>query len=144
MNWIVCESGHDNDGVGLGMPILSSCLTFLLSCIADKGKYVTRSKTGSLTPKLFTDSVTSTSSSIVKSSRSNDDMLVINKDGDITRIMKAKTQTSSLLHLSTYFKLGITTVSLKVEIHINYIDSCSWCEPHLTREFSCNPGFITV
>lgn len=72
-------------------------------------RYVTRSKTGSLTPKMFTDSVTSTTQSLKASVRaassSSDEVLVINKDGDITRVTRSKTSLN--VTQSQYFKLGM-------------------------------------
>ncbi|XP_056018158.1 nucleosome-remodeling factor subunit BPTF-like isoform X3 [Ostrea edulis] len=70
---------------------------------SDARRIVTRSKTGSLTPKQFTDSVTSTTASI--KTRSSDDVLVINKDGDITRVTRSKS--ALMTQQSVYFKLGM-------------------------------------
>lgn len=68
----------------------------------DARRIVTRSKTGSLTPKQFTDSVTSTTASV--KTRSSDDVLVINKDGDITRVTRSKS--ALMMQQSVYYKLG--------------------------------------
>lgn len=75
---------------------------------------ITRSKTGSLTPKLFSDSVVGTTikttTSNVKSlnTSSADEVLIINKDGEITRIARSKlVSTSSIFSQQTYFKLGM-------------------------------------
>ncbi|XP_022313989.2 nucleosome-remodeling factor subunit BPTF-like isoform X2 [Crassostrea virginica] len=70
---------------------------------SDARRIVTRSKTGSLTPKQFTDSVTSTTASV--KTRSSDDVLVINKDGDITRVTRSKS--ALMMQQSVYFKLGM-------------------------------------
>lgn len=74
---------------------------------------ITRSKTGSLTPKLFSDSVMGTTikttTSNVKSlnTNSSDEVLVINKDGEITRVARSKlTSTTSIFSQQQYFKLG--------------------------------------
>ncbi|XP_053392915.1 nucleosome-remodeling factor subunit BPTF-like [Mercenaria mercenaria] len=75
---------------------------------------ITRSKTGSLTPKLFSDSVMGTTikttTSNVKSlnTSSTDEVLIINKDGEITRIARSKlASTSSIFSQQQYFKLGM-------------------------------------
>lgn len=70
---------------------------------SDARRIVTRSKTGSLTPKQFTDSVTSTTASV--KTRSSDDVLVINKDGDITRVTRSKS--ALMMQQSVYYKLGM-------------------------------------
>ena len=67
---------------------------------------ITRSKTGSLTPKAFTDSVTTTTATKTISKSATDDMLVINKDGDITRITRSKSSIWSL-QSHQYYKLGM-------------------------------------
>ncbi|KAK3598854.1 hypothetical protein CHS0354_008596 [Potamilus streckersoni] len=75
-------------------------------------RIITRSKTGSLTPKLFTDSVTGTT--MVKttsirslSSSSSDDLLVINKDGEITRVTRSKSSSSvTATQQQMLFRLG--------------------------------------
>ncbi|XP_005095843.3 nucleosome-remodeling factor subunit NURF301 [Aplysia californica] len=70
-------------------------------------KMLTRSKTGSLTPKLFTDSITMTTSSLKTSGKSSEDVLVMNKDGEVTRVSRGKVSlASSLAHQSVFFKLG--------------------------------------
>ncbi|KAL4240135.1 hypothetical protein ACF0H5_000929 [Mactra antiquata] len=75
---------------------------------------ITRSKTGSLTPKLFSDSVmgttikTNTSNVRTVNSSSSDEVLIINKDGEITRIARSKlSSTSSIFSQQQYFKLGM-------------------------------------
>lgn len=68
---------------------------------------LTRSKTGSLTPKLFTDSITMTTTSMKATGKSSEDILVLNKDGEISRVNRSKISvTSSLVQQSLYFKLG--------------------------------------
>ena len=70
-------------------------------------KMVTRSKTGSLTPKQFTDSVTMTTSS-VKTTKTDDNAVIFSKDGNLTRIEKSNTETVSVTQQVTrYFKLGL-------------------------------------
>ncbi|XP_052262825.1 nucleosome-remodeling factor subunit BPTF-like isoform X2 [Dreissena polymorpha] len=75
---------------------------------------ITRSKTGSLTPKLFSDSIMGTSlkttTSNVKSlsTNSSEEVLIINKDGEITRVARSKLQTTaSIFTQQQYFKLGM-------------------------------------
>ncbi|KAK3089173.1 hypothetical protein FSP39_001446 [Pinctada imbricata] len=62
-----------------------------------------------LTPKQFTDSVTATTGSLKMASRlssaSSDDVLVINKDGDITRVTRSRSAMMSTQ--SQFFKLGM-------------------------------------
>ena len=84
-------------------PTLRNCLF--------PGKMVTRSKTGSLTPKLFSDSVMGTTniktSGLKSTSSTTDEVLVINKDGEITKITRSKTSaSSSVFQQQQYFKLG--------------------------------------
>lgn len=68
---------------------------------------LTRSRTGSLTPKLFTDSITMTTTSVKASGKSSEEVLVLNKDGEITRVNRgAISVASSLVQQSVYFKLG--------------------------------------
>lgn len=74
---------------------------------------ITRSKTGSLTPKLFSDSVmgttikTTTSNVKTMSTANSEEVLIINKDGEITRIARSKlATTSSIFSQQIYFKLG--------------------------------------
>ncbi|KAH9489881.1 hypothetical protein Btru_044487 [Bulinus truncatus] len=70
-------------------------------------KMLTRSKTGSLTPKLFTDSITMTTTSMKSTGKSTEEVLVVNKDGELTRMTRGKISvTSSLVQQSLYFKLG--------------------------------------
>ncbi|KAL3875950.1 hypothetical protein ACJMK2_033849 [Sinanodonta woodiana] len=75
-------------------------------------RIITRSKTGSLTPKLFTDSVTGTTmvkTTSIKSlsSSSSDDLLVINKDGEITRVTRSKSLSSvTATQQQMFFRLG--------------------------------------
>ncbi|VDI43251.1 nucleosome-remodeling factor subunit BPTF [Mytilus galloprovincialis] len=83
---------------------ISNALTSVTS--SESRKIITRSKTGSLTPKTFTDSVTSTTTSKSISKSGSDDLLVINKDGDITRITRSKSSVWSL-QSHQYFKLGM-------------------------------------
>ncbi|XP_052763553.1 nucleosome-remodeling factor subunit NURF301-like isoform X2 [Mya arenaria] len=75
---------------------------------------ITRSKTGSLTPKLFSDSVmgttikTTTSNVKTLSTNNADEVLIINKDGEITRVARSKlATTTSIFTQQTYFKLGM-------------------------------------
>ncbi|OWF46473.1 nucleosome-remodeling factor subunit NURF301-like isoform X2 [Mizuhopecten yessoensis] len=87
--------------------IQQTSTTTTASALAEARKIVTRSKTGSLTPKQFTDSITGTTSvkTLSKlSSSSSDDLLVINKDGDITRVTRSKSATVTSLQ---HFKLGM-------------------------------------
>ncbi|XP_069124363.1 nucleosome-remodeling factor subunit BPTF-like isoform X2 [Argopecten irradians] len=89
--------------------IQQTSTTTTASALAEARKIVTRSKTGSLTPKQFTDSITGTTSvkTLSKlSSSSSDDLLVINKDGDITRVTRSKSSTVSALQ-HQHFKLGM-------------------------------------
>ena len=77
-----------------------------LQIVDSRKMMITRSKTGSLTPKTFTDSVTATTASkSVSKSSCSEDLLVINKDGDITRITRSKSSIWSL-QSHQYFKLG--------------------------------------
>ena len=73
-------------------------------------RIVTRSKTGSLTPKQFTDSVTVTSGSLktalAKSIEVNNQVKIQNKDGDIIHFTRSKVSDSVLSQRSVYFKLG--------------------------------------
>ena len=73
----------------------------------DNRKYVTRSKTGSLTPRQFTDSITVKSGSLktALSKLADETVLVINKEGDITRVTRSMTKTN-FSQQSAYFKLG--------------------------------------
>ncbi|KAL5018856.1 hypothetical protein ScPMuIL_004578 [Solemya velum] len=79
---------------------------------AGNRRIVTRSKTGSLTPKQFTDSITTTSGTIKTTSKttssSGEDMLVINKDGEITRVSRSKAPLTIVSQQQQYFKLGNT------------------------------------
>ncbi|XP_060074835.1 nucleosome-remodeling factor subunit NURF301-like [Ylistrum balloti] len=89
--------------------IQQTSTTTTASALAEARKIVTRSKTGSLTPKQFTDSITGTTSvkTLSKlSSSSSDDLLVINKDGDITRVTRSKSASVSALQ-QQHFKLGM-------------------------------------
>ncbi|XP_033751700.1 nucleosome-remodeling factor subunit BPTF-like [Pecten maximus] len=89
--------------------IQQTSTTTTASALAEARKIVTRSKTGSLTPKQFTDSITGTTSvkTLSKlSSSSSDDLLVINKDGDITRVTRSKSATVNALQ-HQHFKLGM-------------------------------------
>ncbi|CAC5424118.1 BPTF [Mytilus coruscus] len=83
---------------------INNALTSVTS--SESRKIITRSKTGSLTPKTFTDSVTSTTTSKSISKSGSDDLLVINKEGDITRITRSKSSVWSL-QSHQYFKLGM-------------------------------------
>ncbi|XP_025083493.1 nucleosome-remodeling factor subunit BPTF-like isoform X4 [Pomacea canaliculata] len=86
---------------------MSSTTTTAASGIETR-RILTRSKTGSLTPKQFTDSITTTTSSLKMSGKSSaDDVLVINKDGEISRITRSKTLSSSSIAVSQYFRLGM-------------------------------------
>ncbi|XP_029635778.1 nucleosome-remodeling factor subunit BPTF isoform X3 [Octopus sinensis] len=67
-------------------------------------RIVTRSKTGSLTPKQFNDSITSGSLKISRTPNS-DDVLLINKEGEVTRVTRSKS--SAVNSCSGYFKLGM-------------------------------------
>ncbi|XP_013060531.2 nucleosome-remodeling factor subunit NURF301-like isoform X2 [Biomphalaria glabrata] len=70
-------------------------------------KMLTRSKTGSLTPKLFTDSITMTTTSMKTTGKSTEEVVVVNKDGEVTKMSRGKISvTSSLAQQSLYFKLG--------------------------------------
>ena len=74
-------------------------------------RILTRSKTGSLTPKQFTDSITSTTTSVKMASKSSaDDVLFINKDGEISRITRSKTTASASLSTSQFYRLGQNTI----------------------------------
>lgn len=66
-------------------------------------RIVTRSKTGSLTPKQFTDSITSSST---KGNRlpNSEDVVLVNKEGELTRVTRSKS--SSTNTSSGYFRLG--------------------------------------
>ena len=80
-------------------------------------RIVTRSKTGSLTPKQFTDSVTVTSGSLktalAKSIEVNNSVKIQNKDGDIVHFTRSKVSDSVLSQRSVYFKLGKYTEILR-------------------------------
>ena len=67
---------------------------------------ITRSKTGSLTPKLFTDSVTLTSSSVKASGKGSEETISISKDGEVVHTKRKVSVASSLAQQSIYFKLG--------------------------------------
>ncbi|XP_061191322.1 nucleosome-remodeling factor subunit BPTF-like isoform X2 [Saccostrea echinata] len=95
-------SSQSSDGIDTVVTQNSTENTTVVSS-SDARRIVTRSKTGSLTPKQFTDSVTSTTATI--KNRSSDDVLVINKDGDITRVTRSKS--ALMTHQSVYFKLGM-------------------------------------
>ena len=80
-------------------------------------RIVTRSKTGSLTPKQFTDSVTVTSGSLktalAKSIEVNNSVKIQSKDGDIVHFTRSKVSDSVLSQRSVYFKLGKYTEILR-------------------------------
>jgi len=68
-------------------------------------RIITRSKTGSLTPKHFCDSVTK---SIIKTSKTNSDdtVVVINKDGDMTRVTRSRSSACVVNHQVAHYRLG--------------------------------------
>ncbi|CAH1794354.1 unnamed protein product, partial [Owenia fusiformis] len=90
---------------------------------SDEKRYTTRFRTGSLTPKHFVDSVVSPTGSVKMTSvnslkksltteNSEESVLVINKDGNITKVIKSKSnlQTSSSTQVfkkEVFFKLGM-------------------------------------
>ena len=92
---------------------LSKCLHCWVAGLMGR-KMVTRSRTGSLTPKLFADSIVSTTASVKMTSKANllamnqstiptslgssaadESVIVVNKNGDISRVTKSKSQSSS-------------------------------------------------
>lgn len=88
-------------------------------------RILTRSKTGSLTPKQFTDSITTTTSSLKMSGKSSaDDVLVINKDGEISRITRSKTLSSSSIAVSQYFRLGKNLKQDMLVFTFSFYKSC--------------------
>lgn len=79
-------------------------------------RIVTRSKTGSLTPKQFMDSVATgaslkTSLAKISSSSSMEDVVVVSKEGELTRFTRSRAAASamgvSVEKHSLYFKLGM-------------------------------------
>ena len=87
----------------------------LLSSTVETRRIITRSKTGSLTPKHFCDSVTK---SIIKTSKTNSDdtVVVINKDGDMTRVTRSRSSASVVNHQVAHYRLGkVTTPHEKVQ-----------------------------
>lgn len=76
---------------------------FNFNCSSETRRIVTRSKTGSLTPKQFTDSITSSST---KGNRlpNSEDVVLVNKEGELTRVTRSKS--SSTNTSSGYFRLG--------------------------------------
>ena len=101
-------------------------------------RIVTRSKTGSLAPKQFPDSVTVTSGSLktalAKSIEENSTLKITNKDSDITYFTRSKVSNSVLSQRSVYFKLGkcrfcmptcgfVTSSSVLAKMKIQI----SWC-----------------
>ena len=90
-------------------------------------RIVTRSKTGSLTPKQFTDSVTVTSGSLktalAKSIEVNNSVKIQNKDGDIVHFTRSKVSDSVLSQRSVYFKLGKYTCFMLTHDHPFYVST---------------------
>lgn len=105
-------SGRSSNSLKAKYMSLSINIYLILSSAIENRRIVTRSKTGSLTPKQFADSITTTTGSLkslVKSSSSDDTLLVISKDGDITRVTRNKAATissSEMIVKSSVFKLG--------------------------------------
>ncbi|GFR88529.1 nucleosome-remodeling factor subunit BPTF-like, partial [Elysia marginata] len=85
---------------------VTSTSTSVTASSAESRKMVTRSKTGSLTPKLFTDSVTLTSTSVKASGKSSEESISIGKDGEVVHTRRKVSVASSLAQQSIYFKLG--------------------------------------
>ncbi|XP_013407675.1 nucleosome-remodeling factor subunit BPTF [Lingula anatina] len=91
--------------------VVKGAVTNTEEASAESRKMVTRSRTGSLTPKQFTDSITSTTASVKMTSvrslqQSNEDsVLVINKDGQISKV--GKSQSSVVQQQNVLFKLGM-------------------------------------
>ncbi|GFN96955.1 nucleosome-remodeling factor subunit bptf-like [Plakobranchus ocellatus] len=87
---------------------VSATSTSVSTSSSESRKMVTRSRTGSLTPKLFTDSVTLTtsSSSMKTSGKSSEETLSVNKDGEVTHTRRKVSVASTLTQQSIYFKLG--------------------------------------
>lgn len=78
---------------------------------------LTRSKTGSLTPKLFTDSITMTTTSMKTTGKSTEEVVVVNKDGEVTKMSRGKISvTSSLAQQSLYFKLGTVVFLINLQV----------------------------
>ena len=81
----------------------------------------TRSKTGSLTPKVFTDSVTLTTNSSKSVSKHTEEVMLMNKDGEITRISNKRTSvTSTLSQQNMPFKLGKIQNFKEIKLHISF------------------------
>ncbi|CAL1541774.1 unnamed protein product, partial [Lymnaea stagnalis] len=86
---------------------ITQTTTSMSASAIESRKMLTRSKTGSLTPKLFTDSITMTTTSMKATGKSSEEVLVLNKDGELTRVNRGKiTVASSRVQQSLYFKLG--------------------------------------
>ncbi|RUS79321.1 hypothetical protein EGW08_012906 [Elysia chlorotica] len=85
---------------------ITTTSTSVTTSSVESRKMITRSKTGSLTPKLFTDSVTLTSSSVKTSGKGSEETITINKDGEVVHTKRKVSVSSSLAQQSIYFKLG--------------------------------------
>ena len=85
----------------------SNLCIIIIAALEGKKLMTTRSKTGSLTPKIYTDSVTITTNASKVSSKNTEELLLMNKDGEITRVTTRRSvTTNSLASQSLYFKLG--------------------------------------
>jgi hypothetical protein len=89
---------------------------YLIIVFSDNRCIVTRSKTGSSTPKQFEDSVTASATSIkCANSKSSieESVYSINKDGEITRVTRSKLESAksglSIMQHLTHFRLGKLT-----------------------------------
>ncbi|XP_067672997.1 nucleosome-remodeling factor subunit BPTF-like [Haliotis asinina] len=142
--------GSKDQSLVLGQKTTTTTSTTSSASALETRKILTRSKTGSLTPKQFTDSVTSTTSSFKSSGKSSaDDVLVINKDGEITRVTRSKSSImASSATVSQYFRLGnegnyklyqnqysTNTLALNKHQHNEERDK----RRHLSHKFSMTP-----
>lgn len=81
---------------------------FTFDAVTSEGRrIVTRSKTGSLTPKQFADSITI---ALTTAKTTSKDEGIMSRDGDGVRLTRSRTAMSAsafLLSQSIYFKLGV-------------------------------------
>ncbi|XP_071108199.1 nucleosome-remodeling factor subunit BPTF-like [Haliotis cracherodii] len=143
--------GAKDQSLVLGQKTTTTTSTTSTVSALETRKILTRSKTGSLTPKQFTDSVTSTTSSFKSSGKTSaDDVLVINRDGEITRVTRSKSSImASSATVSQYFRLGnegnyklyqnqysTNTLALNKHQHNEERDK----RRHLSHKFSMTPA----
>ncbi|XP_050394423.2 nucleosome-remodeling factor subunit BPTF [Patella vulgata] len=142
------KAGENTEKSENSLSVIQSTSTTTASLFESR-KMLTRSKTGSLTPKQFTDSITSTTTSVKSAHKSSsDDVLVINKDGEITRISRNKTTSAVAVTQSEYFRLGnegnykmfqnqYSTNTLALNKHQHNEDRDK--RRHLSHKFSMTP-----